>query len=74
MCNVRCYLCGDYENCEIRLKNLFRYKVYCDNKFICYTICTIEEVQEFTFLYPNYTLVLETNIFDNDINEDELID
>lgn len=73
MCNIPCQLCGDFEECEIRLKQIYRFKVYVDNKFICYTMSTKEEAQSFTFLYPDYTLILDTNDFDNDINDDELI-
>lgn len=74
MCNVPCQLCGNYDGCKIRLGEIYKFKVYCDNKFICYTMCTREEAQEFTFLYPDYTLILDTNCFDNDISEDNLLE
>lgn len=73
MCNVPCQYCGDFEECEIRLKQCLTFKIYKEGRHIGNLTTTREEAQSFTFMNPDITLVLNTNLFDNDVFDNDLL-
>ena len=61
MCQIPCSLCADFTDCEIRLNQPFNFVVYKNGIFSGTMICTKIEAQEFTFMNPEYTLVLKND-------------
>lgn len=73
MCNLPCSICGDYDDCDIRKKELIVFDVIKNKKIICNLICTREEAETYTLFHPDITLVTNNLLWNNDLNEEDLL-
>lgn len=69
MCNVPCSYCGDFETCEIKHNQLYKFKVFENGILKMFFIGTKQEAENLTFFNPELTLILDQ---EEDLNPDNL--